>query len=80
MLPLASNKGVLRAGYVKLANRQAGYLSSLSLIRTSCSTGILLCEATAAAVKVSAWRPICRVLWRTTKRKLRALLASESPI
>jgi hypothetical protein len=34
-----------RAGYVKLANRRAGYLSSLPLIRTSCSTGFLLCEA-----------------------------------
>lgn len=42
---LGVSNGVSRARWVKLANRQAGHLSSLRLIRTWCSTGILLCEA-----------------------------------
>lgn len=43
---LGVSNGVSRARWVKLANRRAGHLSSLSLIRTwRCSTGILLCEA-----------------------------------
>nr|SPS06566.1 conserved protein of unknown function [Candidatus Nitrotoga fabula] len=39
--------GEMRAGWVKLANRQAGYLSSLSLIRAggtqreSCPAGLI---------------------------------------
>ncbi|OZI78654.1 hypothetical protein CAL23_12585 [Bordetella genomosp. 6] len=53
---------VVRAGWVKLANRQAGYLSSLSLIRAggtqreSCSARQPATAGKEATSEVGRWR------------------------
>ena len=61
-------KAELRAGCVKLANRRAGYLSSLSLIRTrGAQRVILLCEAAGYRRRERRGEA-----WRTTRRNTAA--------
>lgn len=66
---------------MKLANRQAGYLSSLDLIHTQgCSTLILLCEASATAERVKERQAMMKETSRKRRHHLRVPVLPEEKI
>ena len=66
---------------MKLANRQAGYLSSLDLIHTQgCSTLILLCEASATAKRVKERQAMMKETSRKRRHHLRVPALPEEKI